>query len=70
MLFSRLGRTETRTHHHISERYLAAYDSEMARREDRRRVSNGEQYPWLSNLALSHPESQFWKGYSHRRQVV
>src|SRR6202030_1640439 len=42
--FSRLRRAEIGTHHHISGRYLHAYASEMAWREDSRRVSNGEQY--------------------------
>ncbi len=42
--FSRLRRAEIGTHHRISGRYLGAYASEMAWREDNRRISNGEQY--------------------------
>ena len=69
MLFSRLGRAETGTHHHISGRYLAAYASEMAWREDNRRVSNGEQYLMAASAALAHPVSRQWKGYWQRGLV-
>jgi transposase-like protein len=61
--FSRLRRAEIGTHHHISGRYLAAYASEMAWREDHRRISNGEQYLLATNAALTHPVSRQWKGY-------
>jgi transposase-like protein len=61
--FSRLRRAEIGTHHHISGRYLSAYASEMAWREDNRRVSNGEQYLMATNAALGHPVSRQWKGY-------
>lgn len=64
--FSRLRRAEVGTHHHISGRYLHAYANEMAWREDRRRVSNGEQYLAASNAALQHPVSREWKGYWQR----
>ncbi len=53
--FSRLRRAEIGIHHHISGRYLGAYASEMAWREDTRRVSNGEQYLMATNAALAHP---------------
>lgn len=66
--FSRLRRAEIGTHHHISGRYLAAYASEMAWREDNRRVSNGEQYLMATNAALAHPISRQWKGYWQRAQ--
>jgi ISXO2-like transposase domain len=61
--FSRLRRAEIGTHHHISGRYLSAYASEMAWREDNRRVSNGEQYLMATNAALKHSVSRQWKGY-------
>lgn len=64
--FSRLRRAEIGTHHHISGKYLAAYASEMAWREDRRRVSNGEQYLLAANAVLAHPVSRTWKGYWQR----
>jgi hypothetical protein len=61
--FSPLRRAEVGTHHHISGRYLAAYASEMAWREDNRRISNGEQYLMATNAALKHSVSREWKGY-------
>jgi transposase-like protein len=64
--FSRLRRAEFGTHHHISGPYLHAYASEMAWREDHRRVSNGEQFLLAANSALAHPVSRNWKGYWQR----
>lgn len=64
--FSRLRRAEIGTHHHISGRYLASYASEMAWREDHRRISNGEQYLMAADAALKHPVSKQWKGYWQR----
>jgi transposase-like protein len=64
--FSRLRRAEIGTHHHISGPYLHAYSAEMAWREDRRRVSNGEQYLMVSAATLAHPVSRTWKGYWQR----
>jgi ISXO2-like transposase domain len=61
--FSRLRRAEIGTHHHISGRHLAAYASEMAWREDNRRVSNGELYLMAANATLMHAVSRQWKGY-------
>ncbi|AMJ63833.1 IS1595 family transposase [Bosea sp. PAMC 26642] len=65
--FSRLRRAEIGTHHHIAGPYLNAYSSEMAWREDHRRVSNGEQYLMIASAALAHPVSRLWKGYWQRR---
>jgi transposase-like protein len=64
--FSRLRRAEIGTHHHISGRYLAAYASEMAWREDNRRVSNGDQFLMAAAAALAHSVSRYWKGYWQR----
>jgi transposase-like protein len=64
--FSRLRRAEIGIHHAISRRYLSAYASEMAWREDNRRVSNGEQYLMAANAALAHPVSRLWKAYWQR----
>lgn len=64
--FSRLRRAEIGTHHHIAGRYLAAYASEMAWREDNRRISNGEQFLLATGAALAHPVSRQWKGYWQR----
>ena len=66
LFFSRLRRAEIGTHHRISGRYLASYASEMAWREDNRRVSNGEQYLIVVNAVLGHPVSRQWKGYWQR----
>ena len=64
--FSRLRRAEIGTHHHIAGAYLSAYASEMAWREDNRRVSNGELYLMAANAALVHPVSRQWAGYWQR----
>lgn len=61
--FSRLRRAEIGTHHHISGKYLGAYALEMAWREDRRRVSNGEQFLEMAHASLKHPISRKWRGY-------
>ena len=65
--FSRLRRAEIGTHHHISGPYLASYAAEMDWREDRRRVSNGEQFAAIVTAAAKHPVSRRWKGYWQRR---
>lgn len=64
--FSRLRRAEIGTHHHIAGPYLGSYASEMAWREDARRISNGEQYLLTVSAALGHPVSRQWKGYWQR----
>lgn len=65
--FSRLRRAEVGTHHHIAGPYHAAYAGEMGWREDRRRVSNGEQFLAATAAALAHPVSRTWKGYWQRQ---
>lgn len=65
--FSRLRRAEIGTHHHIAGPYLAAYAAEMDWREDRRRVSNGEQFAAIVTAAAKHPVSRTWKDYWQRR---
>lgn len=64
--FSRLRRAEIGIHHHIAGPYLAAYAAEMGWREDRRRISNGEQFLAATAAALGHPVSRKWKGYWER----
>jgi transposase-like protein len=64
--FSRLRRAEMGQHHHISGKYLQFYASEMAWREDRRRVANGAQHEAATGAALSHPVSRVWAGYWQR----
>jgi transposase-like protein len=64
--FSRLRRAEFGVHHRISGQYLHSYASEMAWREDNRRVPNGSQYGAIAALALGHPMSRVWRGYWQR----
>jgi hypothetical protein len=47
-----LRRAEIGIHHHIAGPYLNAYASEMAWREDNRRISNGALYLAMTNAAL------------------
>lgn len=64
--FSRLRRAEFGQHHRISGKYLHSYASEMAWREDNRRVSNGAQWSAIVGLALTHPVSRDWSRYWQR----
>jgi hypothetical protein len=64
--FSRLRRSEIGQHHHISGKYLLAYATEMAWREDNRRQPNGTQHEAVTGAALVHPVSRTWKGYWQR----
>ena len=51
--FSRVRRSEFGVHHHIAGDYLDHYGSEMAWREDVRRVPNGDQFLMLLTLCLT-----------------
>ena len=64
--FSRLRRAEIGTHHRLSGQYLNLYASEMAWREDHRRVPNGTQYSVIAAAALKHPHSKDFRGYWQR----
>jgi ISXO2-like transposase domain len=64
--FSRLRRAEIGTHHRVSGRYLNRYASEMAWREDHRRIPNGTQYRGIAAAALGHPHSRDFRGYWQR----
>lgn len=68
--FARLRRCEIGIHHRIGSRLLRSYASEMAWREDRRRVSNGGQFRELTSLALAHPVSREWCGYWQRNKAA
>lgn len=65
--FSRLRRAEFGIHHKVSGKYLNRYSSEMAWREDNRRVPNGAQFRAITGSALNHPMSREWRGYWQRR---
>jgi transposase-like protein len=64
--FSRLRRAEIGTHHHIAGPYLNAYASEMAWREDHRRVANGNQAALVTRAAMASPQSRRFAGYWQR----
>jgi transposase-like protein len=64
--FSRLRRAEIGTHHRVSGQYLNRYASEMAWREDHRRIPNGKQYSAITAAALGHPHSKDFRGYWQR----
>lgn len=64
--FARLRRAEMGTHHRISGRYLNRYASEMAWREDHRRMPNGTQYSGIAAAALTHPHSRDFRRYWQR----
>ena len=64
--FSRLRRAEIGTHHHIAGPYLNAYASEMAWREDHRRVANGRQAAMVAGAAMASRQSRNWAGYWQR----
>lgn len=65
--FSRLRRSQIGVHHQFSAKYLGQYASEMAWREDRRGVSNGDQFSAVVEAAALHPVSRNWKGYWQRQ---
>ena len=64
--FSRMRRSEIGVHHRVSGRYLSAYASEMAWREDRRREPNGVQFKIIAALAAASPVSHGWHRYWQR----
>jgi hypothetical protein len=64
--FSRLRRAEIGTHHRLSGQYLNLYASEMAWREDCRRMPNGNQYGAIAAAALKHPHSKNFRRYWQR----
>lgn len=64
--FSRIRRAEIGIHHHIAGKYLSAYATEMAWREDARRVSNGNQFTMIVSAAAIAPKSAVWCGYWQR----
>lgn len=67
--FSRVRRAEFGVHHHIAGKHLAAYVTEMAWREDARRVSNGNQFAMIVSAVAIAPKSDVWRGYWKRRSA-
>lgn len=64
--FSRIRRAEIGIHHHIAGKYLSAYATEMAWREDMRRASNSNQFAMIVSAAAIAPKSAVWSGYWQR----
>lgn len=65
--FSRMRRSEIGIHHKIAGPYLGSYATELAWREDVRRVSNGNQFTMIVTAAATAPKSAAWCGYWQRR---
>lgn len=68
--FSRLRRSEIGVHHRISGKRLSPYASEMAWREDNRRVPNGTQTTIIAAAALGHPHSRNFRRYWQRNRAA
>ena len=66
--FSRLRRAEIGHHHHVAGPYLLRYAQESAFREDRRRMTNGQQVEAVTGLALKNKPSAEFCGYWQRHQ--
>lgn len=64
--FSRMRRAEAGIHHRIAGIYLSAYATELAWREDARRVSNGNQFAMMVSAVAVAPKSDVWRGYWQR----
>jgi transposase-like protein len=67
--FSRLRRAEMGHHHHVAGPYLVRYAQESAWREDKRRVSNGDQVQMTVSLALASRPSVDFCGYWQRHKA-
>jgi transposase-like protein len=64
--FSRIRRAEHGIHHHISGPYLKAYASEMAWREDARRIDNRTQFLMIAMATATFGPSRRMRGYWQR----
>jgi transposase-like protein len=64
--FSRMRRAEIGHHHHLAGAYLGRYAQEAAFREDRRRISNGEQFRTVLALVAKNKPSRDFSGYWQR----
>lgn len=59
----RLYRSRKGVHHHMSAQHLPGYANEMCWREQRRRVSNGQQAVEIASAAIRSPVSRKWAGF-------
>jgi transposase-like protein len=64
--FSRMRRAEIGHHHHVAGPYLLRFAQEASWREDKRRMSNGDQTHRLAGLALKSKSSVDFGGYWQR----
>jgi hypothetical protein len=65
-IFSRMRRTEIGHHHHVAGAYFLRLAQEGSWREDKRRLSNGEQVNRIGGLALNRKPSVDFSGYWQR----
>ncbi len=68
--FSRMRRAEIGHHHHLAGIYLERYAREAAFREDRRRMSNGDQFRTVLALVAKNKPSVDFCGYWQRTKAV
>lgn len=64
--FSRMRRAEIGHYHHLAGIYLERYAREAAFREDRRRMSNGDQFKMVLSLVAKNRPSRDFCGYWQR----
>lgn len=67
--FSRMRRAEIGHHHHLAGVYLERYARESAFREDRRRMSNGDQFKTVLSLIAKNKPSVDFCGYWQRATI-
>jgi len=68
--FSRMRRAEIGHHHHLAGAYLGRYAQEAAFREDRRRMSNGDQFKTVLALVAKNKPSRDFCGYWQRANAA
>ena len=61
-----MRRAEIGHHHHVAGAYLLRYAQEGSRREDNRRMSNGEQVGRIAGLAVKSRKFVDFTGYWQR----
>src|SRR5258707_11168808 len=67
LFFSRLRRAEIGIHHHIAGAYLLRYAQESSWREDKPRVSNGDQVTPVATLAMKNGKTLGFTPYLERQ---
>jgi hypothetical protein len=67
--FSRLRRAEIGSHRHIAGACLPRYAQKSSWREDKRRVSNGDEASGVAALAMKRGKSVHFTGYWQRQMA-